>query len=168
MKTSTNRIKFYVAAAIMGISALIVPTASAIGKGEKSVGINGGFASYNESGYLTASFQYAWADHFRLAPEIGFVFPNNHNTGFVLDADIQFPFRIAKGFGIYPLAGLAFNNWSHKTPSGSDNISRFGLNIGAGCDIYLTNSFKLTIEAKYSMMQNTSGVFAGLGFNYLF
>lgn len=167
MKTTTKS-RIFVTCIIMALSALIAPSASAIGKGEKAVGINGGFASYNESGYLSASFQYAWADHFRLAPEIGFVFPNNHKTGFMIDADVQFPFRIAKGLGLYPLAGLAFNNWSYKTGHGTDNISRFGINVGAGLDVYFTNSFKMSVEAKYSLMQNTSGVFVGLGFNYLF
>ncbi|MDE6381895.1 MAG: hypothetical protein K2L57_03400, partial [Muribaculaceae bacterium] len=38
-------------------------------KGEKSLGVTAGYASYNNSGYAGVYFQYTFAQHVRIAPE---------------------------------------------------------------------------------------------------
>lgn len=134
-------------------------------KGEKSLGLMAGFAGYNTSGYVDVNFQYSSSNHFRLAPDIGFVFKNNDKTGFLIDIDTQYPFKISKGINIYPLAGLAFNNWSY---DGGGNETGVGLNLGGGLDFYLTSRLKLQLQAKYSLATHGGGVYAGLGVGYTF
>lgn len=134
-------------------------------RGEKTLGIMGGYGSYNHSGFASVYFQYTFAPHFRIVPEVGCVFRNDDKSALVISADMHFPFRMAKGFNIYPLAGLTFNNWNY---TGGDNILRVGGDFGAGLDLYFTQNFKLTVQGKYSVMKDTSGAYAGIGFGYTF
>lgn len=140
-------------------------SALAFGKGEKSLGVMGGYATYNNGGYAGIGFQWEFANHFRLSPDLGYVFQNRYKSGFVVNADMQFPFKIVRGFGVYPLAGITVNNW-HYTNSG--NATRVGFNFGAGFDVYFTSNLKLTIQGKYSLLKDTDGGFFGAGLSYIF
>jgi glutamine amidotransferase-like uncharacterized protein len=42
------------------------------------------------------------------------------------------------------------------------------LDVGAGFDVYFTSQLKMTVQAKYSFMNDTGGAFAGIGFGYVF
>lgn len=153
------------AVAVIAMFASLTPFTAQAQRGEKTLGLMGGFASYNDGGFTDLYFQYSFADHLRLAPDLGYVFRNDHKSAFVLDVDLHFPFRIARGFGVYPLVGFTFNNWSWKD---GDSASRAGANFGAGFDIYLTSYLKLTLQGKYSLMNDTSGAFFGMGIGYVF
>lgn len=135
---------------------------------EKSLGLFGGFSTYNHSGYAGIDFQYEFAKHFRLSPSIAYSIKNNNKSALLIDVDMQFPFRVLRGFTIYPLAGVTFNNWTLGEPGKHTNLSRFGGNIGGGFDIYFTSFFKLEIQGKYSWMKDTSGGFFNVGFFYMF
>lgn len=134
-------------------------------KGEKVIGIAGGYASYNDGGFANVYFQYGIANHVRIAPEIGYIFRNDGISGFEVSADVHFPFRIAKGFGVYPLAGLTLNNWTYHDDG---HATRAGFDFGAGFDFHLTQEFKLTLQGKYSLMNDTGGAFLQVGFGYVF
>ncbi len=153
------------AIAIVTALGALMPIQANAQKGEKTLGLMGGFATYNNGGFTDVYFQYTFADHFRIAPDLGYVFRNDHKSAFVLDVDMHFPFRIARGFAVYPLAGFTFNNWSYKH---GDSASRAGANFGAGFDLYLTSYLKLTLQGKYSLMNDTSGGFFGMGIGYVF
>lgn len=134
-------------------------------KGEKTLGVMGGFSTYNNGGFINAYFQYTFVDHVRIAPDLGYSFRNDGKSAFLLDVDVHFPFRVARGFAVYPLIGFTFNNWDYQH---GGNASRAGANFGAGFDLYLTSQFKLSLQGKYSLMNDTSGGFFGLGFGYVF
>lgn len=157
--------KFATILLAVGALAAASPAAVQAQRGEKTVGVAGGFATYNDGGYGKLFFQYTFADHFRIAPEIGYVFRNEGCSAFEMSVDMHFPFRIARGFNIYPLAGITFNNWDYKH---GDNAARVGGDIGAGFEVYLTSNFKISLQGKYSMMNDTSGGFFDLGFGYVF
>lgn len=135
------------------------------GKGEKTLGLMGGFATYNSGGFMNLYFQYTFIPHIRIAPEIGYVFRNEGKSAFEMSVDMHFPFRIVRGFHVYPLIGVTFNNWNY---SNDGSASRVGGNIGAGFDIYMTSYLKLTLQGKYSIMNDTDGGFFGLGIGYVF
>lgn len=135
-------------------------------KGEKTVGVAAGYSTYNNSGYTNVYFQYSFAQHVRIAPEIGYVFPKNGISGFEASVDMHFPFKIYRGIGVYPLAGITYNNWSLKNDP--HNVSRFGGNIGGGFDFYFTSRFKLSVQGKYSILKHTGGGFFDIGFGYVF
>lgn len=134
-------------------------------RGEKSLVINGGYASQNNSGYANVAFHYTFANHFRIAPDMGYVFRNQGSSAYLLDVDMHFPFRVGKGIGLYPLAGFAYNNWSVKH---GRSASRAGGNFGGGLDLYLTSNLKFNVQAKYTLVNDYSGVYVGLGIGYVF
>lgn len=146
--------------------AALMPGQAMAQRGEKAVGVTGGFATYNNGGYASVYFQYTFANHFRIAPEVGYVFRNEGKSAFEMSVDMHFPFRIARGFNIYPLVGLTFNNWTYK--HSDHHASRVGGDFGAGFDIYLTSSLKLSLQGKYSLMDDTGGGFFNMGIGYVF
>lgn len=143
---------------------VVMPEAEAQ-RGEKTLGIAGGYATYNSGGYANLFFQYTFASHVRIAPEVGYIFRNEGKSGFEMSVDMHFPFRIARGFGAYPLAGVTFNSWKY---SGAGSANRVGLDFGAGFDIYLTTNLKLNVQGKYSLMNDTDGGFIDVGIGYVF
>lgn len=153
------------AVALVASYACVPAFASSLYKGEKTLGVSGGFASYNKSAYTNVFFQYTFVPHVRIAPEIGYVIRNNDVSGFEVSCDMHFPFRLARGFNMYPLAGLTFNTWNNRV---GDNYNRLGGDFGLGLELYITGSLKLSLQGKYSLMKNTSGAFAGLSLGYVF
>lgn len=153
---------------LLVFSTFLIPVsvqASSLNKGEMTLGVKGGYASFNHSGTAGVFFQYTFAPHVRLSPEISCVFRNRDRSALAVSADMHFPFRMARGFNIYPLAGLTFNAWNYSNRS---NMLRFGADVGAGLELYLTGNLKLNLQGKYSFMKDTSGAFASLGVGYVF
>lgn len=151
------------AIAIIAVAGLSSPAFAR--KGEKTLGLSVGYASYNNSAYTNLSFQYSFSKHVRIAPALGYVFQNDRKSAYTFDIDIHFPFKVATGVKLYPLTGVTFNNWSDK---GNGHLNRLGVDAGAGVDLYFTSNLKLSVQGKYSFMKNTSGAFAGVGIGYIF
>lgn len=139
--------------------------ASASDKGKMKLGVMGGFASQNTSGYVGVDFQYNFSNHVRIAPDVVYVFPNHGKSSFLIDVDIHIPFRVARGLALYPLAGAQYSYWNDRH---GDNYSRIGLNAGAGLELYITPRLKVALQGKYSFAKNASGCYAGLGIGYIF
>ncbi len=150
-------------AALLLLSAS-VPSVSAQARGAMTLGLSGGYATENNGGYTNLFFLYSFAPHVRIAPELGCVFRNDGKSAFIMSADMHFPFSIARGVQVYPLAGLTFNNWSYSGGSSA----RLGGDVGAGFDINMTQQIKLTVQGKYSLMKDYSGGFIGMGIGYNF
>ncbi len=151
--------------AIVAAVCCLFPDESMAQKGDMTLGVKGGFATYNNGGFVDVFFQYSFADHVRIAPDLGYAFRNEGKSAFLLDIDVQFPFKLAKAFSVYPLIGFTFNNWSYQY---AGNASRAGANFGAGFDLYLTSNLKLSLQGKYSLMNDTSGGFFDMGIGYVF
>lgn len=151
--------------AVVAIVGAIACFPAAAQKGEKTLGVAGGVATHNSGGYVDLYFQYTFAPHLRIAPEVGYIFRNDDESGFEFSTDLHFPFRLAKGFNIYPLVGFTLNNWN---PEHHDSYTRVGADFGAGFDVYLTSNLKLSLQGKYSLMDDCSGGFFNLGFGYVF
>lgn len=163
MKKTRALILCAIAGAVLTASA--PAAASSLYKGEMTLGVSGGYASYNNSGFTSIVFQYTFVPHVRIVPEVGIVFRHNDKSALTVTCDMQFPFRLGKAFNVYPLAGLTFNSWNHRY---SKNLNRVGGDVGLGFELYITGSLKLSLQGKYSFMKDTSGAFAGLGLGYVF
>lgn len=166
MKINHPGFRGAVVAAALAIASVFVPGASADSvRGEKTLGLMGGYATYNHSGFANVYFQYSFSRHVRIAPEVGIVFSNDGRSALTISGDMQFPFKIVSGFQVYPLAGLTFNTWNYSHDS---TRSRFGGEVGLGFDLYMTRHLKVNLQGKYSLMNDTSGAFFGLGIGYVF
>lgn len=135
-------------------------------RGEKTLGVAGGFATYNHSGYADLYFQYSFSNRVRIAPEVGYIFTHKGKTGFEASVDVHFPFRVYRGINVYPLTGITYNNWNYKDSDSSSGYA--GLDFGAGAEMYLTSNLKISLQAKYSLMKTADGGFFNLGFGYVF
>lgn len=155
----------FCAAVAVAMATGLRASASSLYKGEKTLGVSGGYASYNHGAFANVYFQYTFVPHVRIAPEIGYVIRNDNISGFEVSCDMQFPFRLSRGFNIYPLAGLVFNAWNNRM---GENYNRFGADAGLGFELYITGSFKISLQGKYAFMKNTSGAFVGLSLGYVF
>lgn len=154
-----------IAIALVSMICVMSPLSANAQKGEKTLGVMGGFTTVNDGGFMDVYFQYGIANHFRIAPDLGYAFRNDGMSAFLLDVDLHFPFRLARAFSIYPLVGFTFNNWNY---AGDGSASRAGANFGAGIDLNLTRNLKLTLQGKYSLLNDVSGAYFGLGLGYVF
>lgn len=157
---------FYILCILSGLVFLPQTVSAQCQKGEMTLGIAGGYASFNKSGYTDIYFQYAFSKHVRISPEIGYIFKNEGTSGLEVSVDMHFPFKVAKAFSIYPLAGVTFNNWNYK--NNENNYTRCGGDVGAGAELYLTQNLKFSLQGKYSILKNCSGAYVNFGVGYIF
>ncbi|MDE7458403.1 MAG: porin family protein [Muribaculaceae bacterium] len=164
------------------VAALSLPTEAQIIKGEKSLGTKIGYVTKNESASAGLVFQYAFTQHLRIAPEIGYVFRNNNLDAFTFDINAHFPFDFTgENVAFYPLGGLNYSSWCRrynnpetdweimaKSDEVSTRTSRFGLNLGAGFDLRCSETLKVTFEAKYTLIKSYSTAAICAGISYVF
>lgn len=145
-------------------------------KGQTSVGVKAGFITRNSSPVAGLSLQYGFSNRFRIAPNAEYIFRHHGVDAFAFNLDAHFPITSPAHPKVtfYPLAGLSYTNWSHRTvdPETDDDVtnrkSRLGLNFGAGLEYYFTSSLKVSVEAKFNWVKSYSaGVFTA-GIAYVF
>lgn len=164
--------------AVIALAAACGLTAQAqMVKGEKSVGPKLGYATKNQSAVTGLVFQYAFSSHFRLSPELSYVFRHKDMDAFVFDIDAQVPFGFTgEKVAFYPLAGLNYTSWSRhykkedmmELDDVSTRTARFGVNLGAGFDLRCSETLKLTLEAKYSLVKGFTNLSVTAGISYVF
>lgn len=161
-----------IAAIIIAFSAV---TASAVEKGEKSMGVRAGYTTSNHSGVAGLYFTYAFSSRFRLAPDVDYSFRHNGSDAFSININAHVPVTAPESrFTLYPLAGLNYTSWNlHDISAGdTDDVStrtdRLGLNIGAGVSYAATPTLRLGFESKLRWIRNyNSGVFT-VSIGYVF
>ena len=161
--------------------ATFAPTASAQDSTpKKSLGIIAGYNTRNESCEAGIFFQYRARKHVRIAPDITYIARHKGTDALAINLNIHVPFSFLQSgrLSIYPLAGLNFTSWNHKPTenpmirSDFDDLSRrtnrFGINLGAGADLMVTQTLKLRLEGKWVGAKSTSGGDISLGIGYAF
>lgn len=166
-----------IAAIIAVIAAATMTSDAQIIKGEKSLGPRIGYVSKNQSAMTGLVFQYAFSNHFRLAPEIGYIFRHKDMDAFSFDINAHVPFGFTgEKVAFYPLAGLNYSSWSRRFHSedmmNHDDVStrtaRFGMNLGAGFELRCSETLKLSLEAKYCLMKGYTTAIIGAGISFVF
>ena len=79
--------------------AFAYPSQAQIVKGEKSLGPKVGYVSKNKSAIAGLVFQYSFSNHFRISPELSYVFRNNDMDAFSFDINAHVPFGMNLGAG---------------------------------------------------------------------
>ena len=171
MKSSLHSLLAIIVSAV----ALTIPTDAAAQTGEKSLGVRTGYNTRNESAVGGIVFQYRFCEHFRLAPEIDYIFRHAGTDAFSFNGNAHFPFAISRGLNIYPFTGLNYTSWNTTSNTYSDDIDdvstrsgKFGLNIGGGLEYYATTTLKVSLEGKFCWVNRyDTGTFT-IGISYLF
>ena len=140
-------------------------------RGEKSVGLLGGFNTESESGLAGVFFQYSCNSWLRLTPNIQAIFKKNDVSAMHINGNAHFILQLTDDLYCYALGGVTYQSW--RLPWVNDdwkieheNINRFGANVGGGLEIYATPSLKFMVEGKYSFVKDFSsaGFVAGIGY----
>lgn len=163
--------------ALIMLAVAAMPANGQVVKGEKSFGPKIGYISKNKSAMAGLFFQYAFSEHLRVAPEIGYVFRHNDMDAFTIDINAHVPFGFTgEKAAFYPLAGLNYSSWNchfdreefERSDDVSTRTSRFGMNLGAGFELRCNESLKLTLEAKYCLIKSFSSAQIAAGISFIF
>lgn len=150
-------------------------------RGQKSVGLRGGFTTRNTTATAGLYFSYRFTEHFRFAPKVDYAFRHKGTDAFSFNFDTEMPIALDGVTGrvnFYPIAGLNYTTFTSHNTSGtvttaaessddsSQRTNRFGLNLGAGIEYFATPTLRLAFESKCLLMkQYTGGWFtASIGF----
>lgn len=168
-------------AAVAAIMTLCItePCTAQMKKGEAAVGVKAGYVTKNKSAMAGVTFQYAFSEHFRLSPEVGYIFRNDNLDAFLFDINAQVPFDFSNDrVALYPLAGLAYRSWNHHVPGiglprleledVSTRHNRVGANLGAGVEMRLTRAMKISFEFSYTLIHRYSCARFTGGIAYVF
>lgn len=174
-----TRLKYIIiAVATLVVSILPVRAASPY-RGEKTMGLYGGYVSRNESASAGIFFQYRFARSFRIAPSAGYEFRHNGQDAVTIDLDFHTPFAIGgnDAVNIYPLAGVGYSKIS---VSGGDDLKResrnsarqrsdrLGINLGGGVEYFASPTLRLAFEAKWRGRTDYSTGLFSLSIGYRF
>lgn len=143
----------------------LAPAAHAAGyAGEKTLGIQAGYVSYNESALAGIEFSYRFSRNFRLAPSANYAFRHNGTDALMVNLNAQIPVPLSHGWELFPYAGINYSSWNFHTQSaaGSDfdvttRDTRFGLNLGGGIGVSVTPTLRLAVTADYVFIRHFGG-----------
>ncbi len=158
--------------ALMALTAL--PVSGQTSRGEKSFGIRGGFVSRNTSATAGLQFTYAFSRHVRIAPSADVYFRHNNLDALAISVDMHFPVAMSAKSAFYPIAGAAYTSWGrHNIADESmkdvtSHTNGLGLNVGAGVDFRTSESVRICLEARYTLMQHLPTAIVAVGFGYVF
>jgi len=177
------RTKYITFIILLFISAIAAQDMSAqLVKGRKSFGIKTGYTTLNKTVTTGIELQYAFSNHFVLAPNIDYVFRNEGLDGVLFNIDYHGPWQLDKNgkWYFYHILGVNYASWSTHTKAGpneegrneyDDVTTRFnhiGLNFGAGIELYVRPTLKLSLQGKFNWVKDHNTGLFNLGISYVF
>lgn len=156
------------------VVSMAVPMAAQTVKGEKTFGLHAGFVTRNTSAVGGLSFTYSFSRHVRIAPSADVYFRHNNLDALAISVDMHFPVAMSAKSAFYPIAGAAYTSWGrHNIADESmkdvtSHTNGLGLNVGAGVDFRTSESVRICLEARYTLMQHLPTAIVAVGFGYVF
>lgn len=152
-------------------------------KGQKSVGLRGGFTTRNTTASAGLYFSYRFTEHFRFAPKVDYAFRHNGTDAFSFNFDSEMPITLDGTTGrvnFYPIGGLNYSTFTSRTAQNdimtlsdesddsSQRSNRFGLNLGAGIEYFATPTLRLAFEGKCTLIKQYTGGWFNISIGYIF
>lgn len=141
-------------------------------KSENSFGFHLGYATEVPNVGFGLRYQHFILDHIRVEGVWDYYIQNKKLSMWDLNANIHYVWNIGERVRIYPLVGLGYARWGiHDVFLGNhdqygqprletDHDNRLGVNVGAGLQVALNNSWWVGAEAKLQEMRHyDQGVF---------
>lgn len=135
-------------------------------KGQMAAGVNLLYGTEINSVGLGVKFQYGILERLRGEGSFNYYFRNNGFHMWDINANAHYLFPITEKFKAYPLAGLTVVNKSYSRID--DSVTRFGLNLGGGCEYDVTSNIAVNFEFKYSIVSTIDQAVLGVGAVYKF
>lgn len=170
---------------IFSIASVAVPQQAAAQsyKGQKSVGLRGGFTTRNTTASAGLYFSYRFSEHFRFAPKVDYAFRHHGTDAFSFNFDCEMPISldgITGRVNFYPIAGLNYSTFTSRSATeefislsdtyndSSQRSNRFGMNLGAGIEFFATPTLRLAFEGKCTLIKQYTGGWFNISIGYVF
>ena len=134
-------------------------------KGDMAAGVNvaygtkDGFSNFG----LGAKFQYNFTDALRIEPSATYFLKKDNVSMWDVNVNLHYLFNVAEKFQLYPLAGASLVGVKADYGLGSASDSKFGFNVGAGAQYWLTETFGLNFDFKYQIVSDMDRPVFSLG-----
>lgn len=116
---------------------------------------------------LGAEGRIGLTEQFRLAPSLMLMIPNDNVLGLEVDVNLQYVFPIqGTTLDIYPTMGFNMDNNRFKKDSFKRKWTKWGYNLGAGADYYLSKDDFLNFELQYTFGPDFARVMIGYGYKF--
>ena len=136
-------------------------------KGIQAAGVHLSYGTEIESLGIGVKYQYNFTDNLRFEPSINYYFGKQDVDMFDLNANVHYLFPMASNIRVYPLAGLTFARWNFSSFDGED-VTRLGVNAGAGIEFDMTDQLMLNFELKYQFVSDLDQAVFSVGLAYMF
>lgn len=145
---------------------------SAQSKGEMAAGLNLAYGTsdgINNLG-IGAKFQYNFTDALRIEPSANYFFRNNFISLWEANVNAHWIFKFVDDkLGVYPIAGVTVLGYKasylgYSTPT----YTRFGANVGAGAQYWITDHIGVNADIKYSIVADIDRPVFAVGAVYKF
>lgn len=137
-------------------------------KGEKAAGINFSYGTEHKAIGIGVKGQYGITNAIRTEVAFDYFLEKDNLSMWDINLNVHYLFSITEQFKAYPLAGVAFTNWTTSIGSFSSSTSRFGANIGAGVQYNLTERLAINLEGKYQIISDFDQPIFNIGLAYKF
>lgn len=159
-------------------------------KGEQRVGLNLNYGTEISNVGLGAKYQYGITDAIRLEGSFDYFFKKDGLGMWDINVNAHYLFPVAEKFKVYPLVGLTYSHWKmdgidygsefegmspeDKEEWGitdleeSSSASKFGVNLGAGVQYDVNETWAVNFEVKYQLISDYNQAVFGLGVAYKF
>lgn len=156
------------------IASLVFVFVASAQKGVMGVGGNVLYGSEINMVGIGPKFQYGITNEVRVEGSFSYFFKHKGFHMWDLSANAHYLFNITPKFRAYPLAGLTVVNRSEytkivdETPETREAVTRFGLNLGGGCEYDVSRCVSLNAEVKYTVVSTIDQAVVGVGAVYKF
>ena len=163
-------------------------------QGEKALGLNLSYGTDHKAIGIGVKGQYGLTDALRAEAAFDYFLKKEGLSMWDINVNLHYLFPITEQFKVYPLAGIAFTNWTsdfgdgddydydydwnfsktrawdddYDYEGGSSSTSKFGFNIGAGLQYDLTEKLRINFEAKYQIISDFDQPIFSVGLAYKF
>lgn len=145
-------------------------------RGDQSVGFNVGYGFDSENATLGIDYRYNITDAVRISPAFTYFVKADGLSACAIDLNAHYVVPLSDVFGFYPLAGVDLAFWKfHGVGEINDfgrydskSVTRFGVNLGLGAEVYATKQLTLGLEVKYNIVKDLDQALLGLRVGYNF
>lgn len=136
--------------------------------GSSSAGFTMGYGFDTENLTIGLDYRYSFTNELRIAPSLTHFVKNNGVSAWKIDGDVHYLFPLSSQFSFYPLGGVSLSFWKGKWGRLSDSVTRFGLNVGLGGELYATKEITVGLEFKYNFVKDLDQALVGVRVGYNF
>ena len=146
-------------------------------RGDQSVGFNVGYGFDSENATLGIDYRYNITDAVRLSPSFTYFVKVDGLSACAIDVNAHYVVPLSDVFGFYPLAGVDLAFWKFHGVGelndfgrydSSTTMTRFGVNLGLGAEVYATRELTIGLEVKYNIVKDFDQALLGIRVGYNF